>query len=410
MLVDYIPNFEFEKAKYQVKNSSWYDVIYCLENSLNNIEAKHKLIMNKRNVYKSIRNDRLVDDIKLYILETTIEKDPSNLNIKVKFEKFLQATVGTDCERKFYVYAKFLDDNVNSKRASNGSGKKYNDNNSTFRLAVSNYFKSIEIGHTYLWQSLPRILEIWFDTSKNSSRANELIPDKLKHLDSYNIAQVLQILLSRFSHIHCSSVIIELVGKLAAEYPLQSSWWINHFKYFESSGTEAPKTTFMKQAENRKRIGFHQEVMSHVYKLGPDYCKTKVQSKEEFENLFKGNELFFKLILDFANFSVKKGTKKIGVPKQLEKFDFENNSILMPIQENLRPRLPSEKEEDSKTFSTYKEDPVLIKKVLPVCGIMESKEQPKKIGLVGTDDRVYYFLLKRDDAGDLRKEARCIEY
>ena len=41
---------------------------------------------------------------------------------------------------------------------------------------------------------------------------------------------------------------------------------------------------------------------------------------------------------------------------------------------------------------------------------MASKEKPKKIGFVGSDGMVYYFLLKCDNTGDLRKEARFIDY
>jgi len=36
--------------------------------------------------------------------------------------------------------------------------------------------------------------------------------------------------------------------------------------------------------------------------------------------------------------------------------------------------------------------------------IMLSKEKPKKIGILGTDKKVYNFLLKCDKYGDLRKE------
>ena len=35
---------------------------------------------------------------------------------------------------------------------------------------------------------------------------------------------------------------------------------------------------------------------------------------------------------------------------------------------------------------------------------MQSKERPKKIGILGSDNKVYYFLLKHDKTGDLRKE------
>ena len=42
--------------------------------------------------------------------------------------------------------------------------------------------------------------------------------------------------------------------------------------------------------------------------------------------------------------------------------------------------------------------------------IMVSKEKPKKIGIIGSDKRVYNFLLKCDKYGDLRKEQRFIDF
>jgi serine/threonine-protein kinase ATR len=41
---------------------------------------------------------------------------------------------------------------------------------------------------------------------------------------------------------------------------------------------------------------------------------------------------------------------------------------------------------------------------------MSSKEKPKKIGILGTDGKMYNFLLKFDKQGDLRKEQRFIEF
>ena len=41
---------------------------------------------------------------------------------------------------------------------------------------------------------------------------------------------------------------------------------------------------------------------------------------------------------------------------------------------------------------------------------MCSKEKPKKIGIIGTNKKVYNFLLKCDKYGDLRKEQRFIEF
>jgi phosphatidylinositol kinase/protein kinase (PI-3 family) len=47
---------------------------------------------------------------------------------------------------------------------------------------------------------------------------------------------------------------------------------------------------------------------------------------------------------------------------------------------------------------------------LPKITIFSSKERPKKIGILGSDGKVYNFLLKYDKVGDLRKEQRFIDF
>jgi len=69
-----------------------------------------------------------------------------------------------------------------------------------------------------------------------------------------------------------------------------------------------------------------------------------------------------------------------------------------------------ESENPLANFPAYKKNPVMISGFLQKVTIMLSKEKPKKIGILGTDKRVYNFLLKCDKYGDLRKEQRFIEF
>ena len=94
------------------------------------------------------------------------------------------------------------------------------------------YIRSLDYGHKYIWQSLPRALDIWFN---DYPEASGIMKNKLIALESFKIASVLQILLSRFGHPNekVRDAIIEVLAKLASEYPSQSSWWINHFEFFE---------------------------------------------------------------------------------------------------------------------------------------------------------------------------------
>ena len=136
----------------------------------------------------------------------------------------------------------------------------------------------------------------------------------------------------------------------------------------------------------------------------------------------------------------------MDIPKSLGQITSTN--LVMPIEENLSPQLPpltykknwtqkalvrtsediskhdpknqvqndagsgygsnyeqsEENENPLANFPAFKKNPVMIAGFLQKVTIMLSKEKPKKIGILGTDKKVYNFLLKCDKYGDLRKE------
>ncbi len=86
--------------------------------------------------------------------------------------------------------------------------------------------KSLEEGHKYIWQSLPRALQLWFewkdeDSGNESDKIFTFMHQQLGNLDKYKLATALQILLSRYNHPNdrVREAIIDVLSKLAAQYP-----------------------------------------------------------------------------------------------------------------------------------------------------------------------------------------------
>lgn len=95
-------------------------------------------------------------------------------------------------------------------------------------------------GHKYIWQSLPRALELWFDYYKDQNsdpKITSFMRQELKKLESYKIATVLQLLLSRFGHERkeVRDTIVDVLSQLAVAYPEHCAWWIFHLHFFEDS-------------------------------------------------------------------------------------------------------------------------------------------------------------------------------
>jgi serine/threonine-protein kinase ATR len=84
-------------------------------------------------------------------------------------------------------------------------------------------------------------------------------------------------------------------------------------------------------------------------------------------------------------------------------------AIPVPYQEYLRLLLPTDgrfRDDLHEGFAVN--GPTLVDVDEPVL-VMNSLMRPKRIGLLASDGRVYPFLCKREDAGDMRKDARMMD-
>eukprot|EP00937_MAST-01D_sp_MAST-1D-sp2_P002135 g2135.t1 len=88
--------------------------------------------------------------------------------------------------------------------------------------------------------------------------------------------------------------------------------------------------------------------------------------------------------------------------------------MLLPLQSLLRVTLPApgKQVEGSRYDAATDAFPsdVHIVRFHPSAAVMHSKERPKKLTVDASDGRTYSFLCKREDRGDLRKDARVMEF
>lgn len=240
--------------------------------------------------------------------------------------------------------------------------------------------------------------------------------------------------MNRFGHQRAEvrETILIVLSKLAVEYPYQSAWWIFHFHFFDEQANpgRANKVT-PKQAIERK--DFAKELIKKII----------ARSQQAGDKIMHCETIFG----DLKKLSEKQAPDKdstMDIPKSLQNIGQTN--LVMPIEENLSPQLPKpnfkrvcmtkalvktnsaidefqaenadlvnglscqvSEEIDNEAdylarFPAYKTNPVMISTFTQKATIMSSKEKPKKIGIIGTDKKVYNFLLKCDKYGDLRKE------
>ena len=424
-LKDRIPDYELEWAKYQrLKGNKCKAKDYLMDN-LNNIEKKFNSISKDKMWSKHILNINLVYDIRYFWFEVMLEIDPSSLEIKKKFIEYLISMSNPIPEKIFELNASYIDHLI---FIDEGKGQIYLKNEDTSGLLeywIRCYFESINKGNYLLWQTLPRILEIWFQLKKEEQNIKEIIEEKLLELDTYKIVQILPILLSRFSMPKYKKFIAKLISKVAVEYPAQSAWWLSHLKNFYAS-TDEDK---IEDEEEMKRGWFDKLVYKEIKQLLIQRKDTNsIKNNENIEDeaspknindIFEATSKLMKALIEFGTDQCKifrsaklqsiQLQREIHISIDLLNFDFNSNYVIMPILSNLKPNLPKSSE-NLENFKWYNPNPVRITGILQTCVVLNSKDWPIRIGFTGSDHKDYYFLLKFDESGDLRKEARFMIY
>ena len=195
------------------------------------------------------------------------------------------------------------------------------------------YIESLKYGFKYIWQSLPRALELWFDYQGDNedSKMQNYMRTELQNLESFKLATALQIFLSRFGHARpeVRETILIVLSKLAVEYPSHSVWWIFHFHFFDdpASATAAKerKVNTPKQAIERKE--FAKELIKKII----------ARSKEAGDKIMHCETIFG----DLKKLSERVAPEKdstMDIPKSLQ--NISQTNLVMPIEENLSPQLP----------------------------------------------------------------------
>ena len=102
-------------------------------------------------------------------LQLLIKIDPNNEEIFEKFDQFIKSieTQKLEWEKAHFIFAQYLD--LLERNRITDLSFKIADREREFewrqrlKNCIYNYLKSVGFGNKYIWQSLPRALELWFD-------------------------------------------------------------------------------------------------------------------------------------------------------------------------------------------------------------------------------------------------------
>lgn len=273
-------------------------------------------------------------------------------------------------------------------------------------LHVINCFgKSLQFGSTYIYQSMPRMLSIWFEygtrvlenTSRDDSNAKEikkkilckmikLMDTFLDRLPAYMFLSAFSQLVSRICH-PVQDVYIQIKAiliKLILRYPQQCMWMI----LAVSKSGYAMRTKRCQEILQDQRLK-NSQIMRLIY----DFNRLA-------DRLI---ELCNKPLYDGITTTSVNSIMRV-LPRLLQN-DF--SEIILPIQKLLKLILPNPEINNSE-HNPFPNANIYIVGIEDEIIVLQSLQRPRKITFRGSDGKKYIHMLKSKD--DLRKDSRLMEF
>lgn len=282
--------------------------------------------------------------------------------------------------------------------------------------SVIAFGNSLKFGATYLSESMPRMLNIFFDLgakkSKTSGGVSRSISsriettvrfmDELKRaLPKYYFMAAISLMLSRVCHPHSgvTKKTYEILELLLTTYPHQMSWSL---------------IALLNDRDNEERKRAAKFILASVRKKGA-----------EVEQIVKDTIDFSKILSEIATAhgpndrqrpeSKKKNLRQGATLKDLSsqalKFNFSRARVIPPVQSTLRAIFPTggvSGDKLSKHVVFPESNRFFIKNIQPQVKIFNSLQQPRMIVVECDDGKKIQLICKAGD--DLRKDSRCIEF
>ncbi|KAL4785846.1 hypothetical protein BJX76DRAFT_366638 [Aspergillus varians] len=287
------------------------------------------------------------------------------------------------------------------------------------KLVVDNYLRSLAHGNKYVFQSLPKVLTLWlehastveqpFDPKRgdNADFQAHTLNQRKKSLDDMHsqlkkyvnrmppalLFTILPQVVARICHQNPTvyNLLTRIVAKAVNAFPQQGLWTV--LAVVKSSSTD------------RASRGF-----TCLQKITDINKKLKTETNPDIRGMINQGQKFSDELLRLCVAKIENKTSRINLARHL---NFNHRvapcRLVVPFQAMLTPSLPaSHDSEYLKGFRAFPRDSTTIEAVLDDAQVLSSLQKPRKIGIRGSDGKIYNILCKPKD--DLRKDQRLMEF
>uniref|UniRef100_A0A182TC53 Serine/threonine-protein kinase ATR n=1 Tax=Anopheles maculatus TaxID=74869 RepID=A0A182TC53_9DIPT len=244
------------------------------------------------------------------------------------------------------------------------------------------YGKSMMFGSNYIYQSMPRVLSIWLDSTAKAMQSSE---------DTLSSASIL---ISRVAHPSQDTfqVLKGIIVKLLLNYPQQTLWMM--LSVYKSSYT------------------------NRVRRCVEIFNDRQLLQVEDMQKLIKDFNALAERLIELTNKEIPgpaKGTRGSNtiqitvsslvkaLPKLLADKNFSN--VIIPIEKCMQLVL---NKNTGMNFQPYPTNAIYIAGIEEELTVLFSLQKPRKITLRGHNGKLYTMMLKPKD--DLRKDFRLMEF
>ena len=285
------------------------------------------------------------------------------------------------------------------------------------RLVIENYMRSLTNGSKYVFQTLPKVLTLWFDlvggdVPHDSRRAEKyhavLVASRKRVIEDTNtyikkyveriqpsiLYTILPQVVARICHTNkvVYDILVTIVVRVVRAFPQQALWTL--------------LAVIKSQSKDRANRG-----LSIVAKVVEAQKKaSKEISAADIRNMIQAGQRFSDEVLRISEYPIEGKVSRVSLARDLGfNHKIAPSRLVVPAETCLIPSIPTSHDSAYiKTFRAFAKEPITINAFIDDALVLASLQKPRKLSIRGSDGNIYGVLAKPKD--DMRKDQRLMEF
>ncbi|ETN46988.1 uncharacterized protein HMPREF1541_01178 [Cyphellophora europaea CBS 101466] len=288
------------------------------------------------------------------------------------------------------------------------------------KLVIENYLRSLINGGKFVFQTLPKVLTLWFELvagsdiptdprrgnekfhQHNNAQRKRVIDETHKYIQKYVdriqaavLYTILPQVVARICHTNPAvyNILVSIVVKVVRAFPNQALWTL----------------LAVAKSQSKDRASRGLTIISKVVE-GQKKSSGSGLTPSELRNMISAGQRFSDEILRVSEYPIEGKISRVSLARDLGfHHKIAPSRLVVPVESCLVPSIPTSYDSAYlKSFRAFDKDPVTISAFLDDALVLSSLQKPRKLSIRGSDGAIYGVLAKPKD--DLRKDQRLMEF